>query len=300
MRRIFGMGEIVLDVIFKDNQPVAAKVGGSVLNAMVSLVRVGLDGYFISELGSDRVGDLILDFLTVNNISIHHIRRYAEGQSSLALAFLDHRNDASYEFYKPYPAERSLIVPDDFCADDILLFGSFYAIDDKVRHDVLKVVNKARDAGALIVYDPNFRSSHAGNPNCVDAIIENMKLADIVRGSDEDFKNIFGLSDPAEVYNRIEFWCPNVVITANANGGEVLTPRVKFHFDVPPIQPVSTIGAGDNFNAGMISALVSGGVDRKLLPVMDQQAWTQIINRGIDFSSAVCMSLDNYVPVGFE
>ena len=41
MRRVFGLGETVFDIIFKDGQPLSAKAGGSVLNALVSLARLG-------------------------------------------------------------------------------------------------------------------------------------------------------------------------------------------------------------------------------------------------------------------
>ena len=300
MRHIYGLGETVLDLIFKNNQPIAAKPGGSVLNALVSLARVGNKVHFVSELGHDRVGNLIVDFFTDNGIGWECVQRYPDGQSSLAMAFLDDRNDATYEFYKPYPEERQLITPPHFTSDDVVLFGSFYAIDPQLRQPLVAVIKKAKAAGALIVYDPNFRASHAAKGNYKDALIENMQLADIVRGSDEDFKNILGLTSADDVYSQVKQWCQVLVVTANARGGHVFAPSVSMGFDVPPIQPVSTIGAGDNFNAGIIHALLQMNITRDSLPRLTTQQWQSIVSTGIGFSSAVCMSLDNYVPKDFS
>lgn len=96
MRKIFGIGETVLDIIFKDGQPQAAKAGGSVLNSMVSMGRMGLPASFISEYGADDVGKLIDDFLRKNGVDTSYVHRFKEGSTALALAFLDEKNDAHY------------------------------------------------------------------------------------------------------------------------------------------------------------------------------------------------------------
>jgi len=61
MRKVIGIGETVLDIIFKDNKPVNAVPGGSAFNAIISLGRAGISAHFIGEVGHDRVGTYILD-----------------------------------------------------------------------------------------------------------------------------------------------------------------------------------------------------------------------------------------------
>jgi fructokinase len=63
MRRVIGIGETILDVIFRNDQPTAAVPGGSTFNAMVSLARVGIKVDFISQIGDDHVGDIIEGFM---------------------------------------------------------------------------------------------------------------------------------------------------------------------------------------------------------------------------------------------
>ena len=68
MRKVIGIGETILDIIFRGDQPSAAVPGGSVFNGIVSLGRMGIKVGFISETGNDRVGNIILQFMRENNI----------------------------------------------------------------------------------------------------------------------------------------------------------------------------------------------------------------------------------------
>ena len=56
MRKVIGIGETVLDIIFKNDQPIGAVPGGSVFNGIISLGRSGVHTSIISETGNDRVG----------------------------------------------------------------------------------------------------------------------------------------------------------------------------------------------------------------------------------------------------
>ena len=49
MRKVIGIGETILDIIFRDDQPIGAVPGGSVFNGLISLGRVGVNAAFISE-----------------------------------------------------------------------------------------------------------------------------------------------------------------------------------------------------------------------------------------------------------
>jgi len=300
MTRIFGLGEIVYDVLFKKMQPLAAKAGGSVLNAMVSLARTGHEVYIISETGNDLVADAIISFLKENNVNTGYINQL-DGKSTVALAFLNEKNEAQYQFFKDDNTKRKSFDIPDFTSDDILLFGSFYGINPEFRPNVLSIVKKAKEAGATIFYDPNFRAVHLQHGNkeqLVNAIEENFSLADIVRGSDEDFLNIYNETDPVKVYEKVSGLCSNLIITANALQVHAFSIGNHQLFDVPRIETVSTVGAGDNFNAGVIHALTTRHL-QKSNNKLDIQDWKPLILSGIRFSSAVCQTLDNYVPEGF-
>lgn len=301
MRHIYGIGEALLDVIFKDNQPIGATAGGSTLNAIVSLGRMGYHPYLISEIGDDRIGDIIDDFLLKNGISDKFLFRRKGNRSPLALAFLDENNDAEYEIFKDYAAQSLHEDFPPFAKNDIVVFGSFFSINPAFRPQLVKYLKAAREKGAIIVYDPNYRNHHAHKRDQMLASLEeNFSLAHIVRGSNEDFKNIYGLEDLEEIAEKISEFCPNVIITANSQGTHLNTPNFKSWFPPMPIEPLSTIGAGDNFNAGIIHGLMHGNVNTEAINGLNEQQWQAIIAPAVTFASKVCCSLENYVPVNYS
>lgn len=300
MRNIYGIGETVFDIIFKGNAPQAAKAGGSVLNSVVSMGRVGLPVSFISEFGKDDVGNLIEIFLKENGVNTSFVNRYVDANTTLALAFLNERNDARYTFYKDHHPENSKTDYPDAKKDDILLCGSFYSIWSEIRERFKKLVQGARDRGALVIYDPNFRKSHLTDLNSLKPlIIENMQMANLVRGSDEDFINIFGAGNADEAYESVKNYCTNLVYTANNEGVYVRTPGFSGTFNVRKITPVSTIGAGDNFNAGMITSIYQKNIQADQLSGLTEKKWSEIITTAVDFATDVCLSYENYISLAF-
>ena len=100
MRKVVGIGETILDILFRNGQPTAAVPGGSVFNCIVSLSRADVPIHFISETGEDEVGEIVLDFMKENNVPTDHIYRFSGGKSPISLAFLNAQIDAHYLFYK--------------------------------------------------------------------------------------------------------------------------------------------------------------------------------------------------------
>ena len=103
MRKVIGLGETVLDIIFKGFKPVNALPGGSAFNAIISLGRSGIATTFIGEAGNDRIGDYVTDFLRDNGVATDGINVFPDSKSPLSLAFLDADNNADYLFYKDHP-----------------------------------------------------------------------------------------------------------------------------------------------------------------------------------------------------
>ena len=301
MRRVIGIGETILDVLFKDNQPKAAVPGGSVFNGIISLGRAGANVTFISEVGGDKVGNIILDFMKENGVGTDNVVVYPDRRSPVSLAFLNEKNDAEYIFYKDYPNLRLDAEMPEVTGDDIIMFGSYYAITPQLRDKVKELLDRARKAGAIIYYDVNFRKSHAHEAiKLMPIILENFEYADIVRGSNEDFGFMFGMTDPDMVYqHKVSFYCPRFICT---NGGEGLclrTATLKKDYPVAPLQTVSTIGAGDNFNAGLVFGLLKNRIRRADLDELTEADWDKIIASGMSFSKEVCTSLDNYISKEF-
>ncbi len=301
MRKIFGIGETILDIIFQNNQPYKAVPGGSVFNGLITLGRMGLPVTFISELGNDRVGDIIRDFMQDSHLTTEFVDCFPNGKSPLSLAFLDEDKNAHYIFYKDYPAQRLEVPLPAIEPDDIFIFGSYYSLNPALRPRMVEFLQYARERKAILYYDPNFRKAHAHEAILLKpTVLENLEFADIVRGSDEDFQNLFGKTDTREVYqDHVKLYCDRLLSTRGANGVDLCTRQFTCHFDAPRIHSVSTIGAGDNFNAGILYGLLKYDIRRDDLPDIDMETWGKIVRHGMDLAAEVCQSYDNYVSKEF-
>jgi fructokinase len=300
MRRIFAIGETVFDIIFKNGKPVAATPGGSMLNTAVSLGRLGLDVHFISEYGNDSVGNLVDDFLRGNGVGTDYAGRCEGLATSLALAFLDKKNNAEYSFYKNYPERRLDVTFPELTGDDIVIYGSFYGIDPEIYLRLKPFLEHAHAKNATVIYDPNFRKAHLSGMDVYRPIMmENFGHADIVKGSDEDFESIFGVRSAEDCWDHLRDKCDMLIYTANKHDVRLCADNMYISYEVPSVQPVSTIGAGDSFNAGLIFGLISSRIIKSQLKHLDDLQRCEIINRAIDFAGHVCMSYDNYISQEF-
>ena len=290
----------MFDIIFKSDKPVNAVPGGSTFNAMVSLGRCGIEATFLSETGADHVGDIVCSYLEANGVSAADVER--QGRSHLSLAFLNRDNDAEYSFYKDHPNDKASMRLPEIHRDDILLLGSFYSINPMIRHKVKAILDAAKEAGAIIYYDINFRASHKNEvAHVLPSIEENFSYADIIRGSNEDFETAYGLADFESIKSMPCLKDKTLIYTCGACPTLLRTKEGRnLSFKVDPIDTVSTIGAGDNFNAGIVYSLLKGNVLLKdIRNGLDDSLWQYIITTGQSFSADCCRSLDNSISPVF-
>jgi fructokinase len=291
--RIFTIGETTYDISFRNGNPVGACSGGSAYNSAISLGRCGLPISLISTFGNDPVGELSSDFLLKNGVNSDLIKRF-DGQSRIALAFFDQDNNAVYSFYQAskdvfpdYPTPHK---------NDIILLGSSFALRDNGRENLISFLQMAKDLGCILIYDPNARQLVTDQPEIVNKILQNIALATIIKGSDEDFRNIFGLSDGESVYSLISDSGNKVLVyTKGADGAELYTRDFHLKIAAKETKVVSTIGAGDNFSAGIVYGLYNRMIDNILFEELTPDSWEGIMNSGILFASEVCGSSQNYL-----
>ena len=303
MRKVIGIGETILDIIFKNDAPIGAVPGGSMFNGLISLGRAGMKTSFISETGNDRVGKTIIKFLEDNHVDASSISVYPESKSPVSLAFLNEQNDAEYIFYKDHPHDKLDFVYPDIQPNDIVMYGSFYAVNPVIRSQVYAFLEYAHQQGAILYYDVNFRASHLNEvmkvrPN----ILENLEFADIVRGSREDFEVMFNKKDADSVYRaEISFYCKNFIYTQGVDPIEVRSVGgMGKQYPVLETKTVSTIGAGDNFNAGFVYGLIKYGITRQMLEDgLSEQQWDLIVEQALQFSANVCNSIHNSIDQAF-
>lgn len=296
------MGETIMDILFKQGKPVAAVPGGSCFNSIISIGRSGLPCRFIGYTGHDRVGLDTQAFLQENGVSIEKFEVRKDEKSAISLAYLDENGDATYQFYKEVPrAHEDWSVP-IFEKDDVLLFGSYYAICEGMRPQVVPTLEAANRAGAILYYDLNFRRSHAHElETLLPTIHQNFLESTIVRGSADDFEVMYQCRDARRIYEQhIRTYCPLFICTAGAGTITICTPTSSFDFQAPRVEHVvSTVGAGDNFNAGFIYGLVHENVTREQLPNLDREGWQCLIHYATAFAGQACQTTENFISQAF-
>lgn len=285
---IFVLGSCLYEIMFKNGLPEWSGPGGSAFNASVSLARSGNPVHLITELANDTLSHHITDFLEQNKI-IYDELRY-EGNTRLSLAFLNDSGDALYTFYPGQPENAPEFNLPEINRQDVALFGSLYSLQERNRQNVDAFIAKAREAGAFLVYDPNFRKI-AEVPLFKNRIQRIINQVNLVRASDDDMFGIAGAQTGDEAYKFVsEAGCPNLIYTRNSGDVDLFTPDCRRTYPVKQVAVVSTIGAGDAFNAGLISFICQNRKNEQ-----NFEFWDKAIERALIFAADVCGSHENYI-----
>ena len=297
-RKVVGVGETVLDILFRNGQPVAAVPGGSSFNSIISVGRAGVPCTFVGYTGADTVGQQTVDFLRSNGVGTDFFQMRQGEKSAISLAFLGESGDASYLFYKEPPHVASSWTLPEMVRGDVMLYGSYYAACSGMRPLIVQLQERASQAGVIVYYDLNFRRNHRDElESLMPAILQNFRQSTIVRGSADDFDVMFASRDARDIYNRyIRQYCPLFICTAGAGQITVCTPAGNYDFQAPPITDVvSTVGAGDSFNAGFSCALIWEDIMPEDLPSLGREAWQRLIATACRFAGETCRSTENYI-----
>lgn len=220
MKRIICIGECTLDVIFRNASPIGSMPGGRIVNASAILARAGMPVVLAGELAQGPVGDIISDFLRQAGVDMSSLDRFNEGLTPLVVYTIADNGETIATRYENYPDECFDIVWPRIDEGDIVVFGGFYALDDRMRPRMLQLLTHAAERKAVLVYLPGFMPQQQPRiTRVMPAILENLELASIIIARDYDLSNIFGAdSDERCFRNHIDFYCRSLVSIDSAKG----------------------------------------------------------------------------------
>ncbi len=298
---VYTIGETVVDIIINSFDDVKIRPGGSMLNSAVSLGRMLVPVAHLSYIATDEMSTKLNVFLADNGVDTHWLKQCSDIKTNLALAFLDEHQKASYSFYKYFPANSDFLTFPTVCSDDVVLFGSFFSLNETVHPHLLKFVSEAKMAGALVVYDPNFRKPHLAKLEQLrPLILKNMEQSHIIKASDEDMLLIFGCSSGPTSWETVKRLGVKMLIYTKGNqGAELFTPNFTVEVPSQKVNVVSTVGAGDTFSAAIIFWLLQHNLGNRVEALSDTQA-SDLLQFAHFCSGVVCGLFDNYLPKGFE
>jgi fructokinase len=236
--------------------------GGAPANVAVGLQRLGVPCGFMGQVGDDPFGHWLQETIATAGVDVSSLA-LAKGART-TIAFVATRSDGKKDicFYRNPGADAEFSV--DQLSDDafegLKLFhcGSVSLSLEPCRSTQFEALKRARAAGALISFDPNWRPSLWEDFDLAhDLIWQTIPLADIVKVADEEWKFVTGTDDFADGSAKIRAQGPKLVVITrggegayfNFEGGEGWLPGFQ-------VDAIDTLGAGDAFVAGLLTQIL--------------------------------------------
>ena len=267
-----------VDVTLGESPGFAKAAGGATANVAVGLAKLGVDSGFIGKIGDEPFGDFLRKTLEQNRVDTTNL--ISEAGRRTTLAFVATRSDGAKDilFYRN-PGADILLRPDEIDeayvqSADVFHYGSCSLSHQPVRDATLRAVQYAKDAGALMSYDPNLRLMMWDAPE--DAkhwIWEVMPYANVVKAADEEWEFITDTPDMEDGSERIlEVGAELVIVTLGEHGCYYNNGSHQGYVGGFKVDVVDPLGAGDGFVAAMLTEIMcsSGGVG-KLSELDDNQ-----------------------------
>src|SRR5438034_8138548 len=183
----------------------AAYVGGSPTNISVGARRLGLRTALLTGLGEDPVGDFVLHFLDGEGVDTSYVVRKPGHRTSAVLLGIEPPDRFPLVFYRDNCADVELTI-DDVLAVPLESVGVFQFAGTNLsrepsRSATLFAAERAREAGARVVLDVDFRLDQWHDPRAFGVAIRSaLRLVDLVLGTEDELNAaVLGESDQVEV-----------------------------------------------------------------------------------------------------
>lgn len=270
MTDILAVGEILIDLTQSGTtgQGVPhfdANPGGAPANLAVAASRLGAKTAFIGKVGADSFGTFLRDCLAENGVDVTGLVTDPVQHTTLAVVAVDAAGERTFSFYRDPSADVNLSVedisPEQLKNTRILHFGSVSLTAEPARSTTLHAVKTAREMGALISYDPNYRANlWPDQDTAVARMLEPLEMVDILKVSDEELPLLTDTND-LEAGSAIlaEKGISLIFVTCGPNGAFYRFCGRTGHVDGVPCKVGDTNGAGDTFFGAALSQLVRHG-----------------------------------------
>jgi 2-dehydro-3-deoxygluconokinase len=234
---------------FRVGMGMTLRFAGAESNFAVGLCRLGIPTAWVSRLGRDALGDMVLDGLRAEGVELRWVTR---GVEPTGLFLKQRREGRSSSTYYRRGSAASGLQPEDV-PDEALdgvrlvhLTGITMAISEGGRRTVLDVARRAKERGALVVFDPNFRAALPDTPEeCAARQREVLPLVDWYLCSEDERRLLWG-GEEIPVPAAIRVGARGALVA----GTEVPPPQAA--------EVVDDVGAGDAFAAGFAYGLLHG------------------------------------------
>lgn len=271
-------GEALIDMLPRslsgNEQAFVPSPGGAVYNTSVAIARLGAPAGLFTGLSSDFFGDMLRKRLSDGGVDCRYVVT-ADRPTTLGFVRLAD-GQATYTFYDENTAGRTLSEADlpTLGADVTAMFFGGISLIAEPCGSAYEALMVREAAQRPVMMDPNIRPDFITDENKYRNRLDRMiARADIVKLSDEDLAWLAGAGDSRTAVARLLARGPKVVIfTQGAAGAVAITERLSVEVRPVPTPVVDTVGAGDTFNAGVLTALHERGrLSKAALAALDEE-----------------------------
>lgn len=245
----------------------AKRAAGAELNVAIGLARLGHRVGWISRLGQDSFGRFILDTLAEENIDASCVRIDEQRPTGMMLKDkCDDGSDPKTEYFRKGSAASHLSI-DDYVPEYVLgarhlhLTGISPALSSSVREFSFHVASEMKAAGNTVSFDPNLRPSlWPSRTEMVETLNALAAYADVVMPGLGEGGILTGLEHPEDIASYyLDRGAKLVVVKLGESGAYFRTESTSgISPSIPVAKVVDTVGAGDGFAVGVLSAIIEG------------------------------------------
>jgi 2-dehydro-3-deoxygluconokinase len=237
--------------------------GGDTSNTVIAAARQGASTGYLTAVGQDRFGDLLLDLWRRERVDASHVKR--DPAAPTGIYFVSHDAAGHHFHYYRAGSAASRMTPADLPLDYLTSAKILHvsaisqAISDSANATVLAAIDAAKAAGVTVCFDTNLRLKLWPLEKAKPAIEEAARRADILRPALDDAQTLTGLKDVDSILDYYLDLGPKLVVMTMGKFGVVLASREARHRLKPhQVEAIDATGAGDTFNGNFLGRLLAG------------------------------------------
>lgn len=239
-------------------------IGGSETNVAIGLARLGVPTTWVSRLGDDGLGRLILREMHAEQIEA---RVVIDDTAPTGFMLKERRTRArsAVTYYRAGSAAAKLSpddLPRELLAGRSLLHitGITPALSASAREATLHAARTARALQVPVSFDVNYRSRLWSPEAAARVFAELVALSSVVFAGADEARLLFpGLEDPLSLARAlVDAGATDAVIKLGDTGCVAVIDGLEYVVPAVRVDPVDTVGAGDAFVAGYLSRMVQG------------------------------------------
>lgn len=270
MKKIWVLGDAVVDLLPDGEGRLLQCPGGAPANVAVGIARLGGQSAFIGRVGDDPFGRFMAKTLADEKVDVKSMRLDPAHRTSTVVVDLDDQGERSFTFMVRPSADLFLESADlpTFSAGEWLHVCSIALSAEPSRSATFEAMAAIREAGGYVSFDPNIRPDLWPDENALRRCLEQaLQSADVVKLSVEELAFLTGNVEVNVGLDALMARCPArlVLVTQGKEGVIAWHDGAVKHYPATPVECVDTTGAGDAFVAGLLYGLAAG---QDLTPVI--------------------------------